>query len=108
MQFQLVTCVVSGYDESMTIESRHRVLKRYLKNDDSRRILTIHKDKNRRILAHFGEVLQAQHMNLSGFELHPLKGGMENHWAVKVSKNRRIVFRFEGQFVYDVDLIDYH
>ena len=80
MRFQFVTCVVSGYDESIIIGLRHRALKRYLKNDDRRRIPTIHKDNNRRILAHPGEVLQAQYMNLPGFELHPLKGDLENHW----------------------------
>ena len=92
----------------MTIEFCHRVLKGLFDNDNHRRVPKIHKDKFRRILAHPGEVLQAQYMNLPGFELHPFKGGMKNHWAVKVSKIRRIVFRFEGQYVYDFDLIDYH
>ena len=30
------------------------------------------------------------------------------YWSVSLSGNWRIIFRFEGQDVYDVDLIDYH
>jgi len=82
--------------------------KRIFKKDCHRRIPTIHKDKIRRILALLNEASQAQDINLAGFELHPLKGDLEIHWAVKVSKDRRIVFRFQGQYVYDFDLIDYH
>lgn len=47
-------------------------------------------------------------MNLPGFGLHPLRGGLAGHWAVRVSGNWRIVFRFDGGDVRDVDLIDYH
>ena len=47
-------------------------------------------------------------MNLPGFGLHPLKGDLAGSWAVRVSGNWRIVFRFEGRSVRDVDLIDYH
>jgi plasmid maintenance system killer protein len=32
----------------------------------------------------------------------------EGFWAVSVSGNWRIVFRFEGGDTYDVDLLDYH
>ncbi len=47
-------------------------------------------------------------MNLPGFRLHPLKGDRRGYWAVSVSDNWRIVFRFEGENVCNVDLIDYH
>ena len=47
-------------------------------------------------------------MALPGFGLHPLKGGLAGYWAVRVSANWRIVFRFEDGNVTDVDLIDYH
>lgn len=44
----------------------------------------------------------------SGYRLHPLKGSLKGYWAVHVSTNWRIVFRFEGEDVTDVDLVDYH
>ena len=47
-------------------------------------------------------------MNLPGLRLHPLKGDRAGYWAVKVSANWRVVFRFDGRDVRDVDLTDYH
>ena len=47
-------------------------------------------------------------MNLPGFRLHLLRGDLADHWAVSVSGNWRIVFRFEGRAVTHVDLVDYH
>ena len=47
-------------------------------------------------------------MNLSGLRLHPLKGRSKGAWAVDVSGNWRVVFRFEGTDAVDVDDIDYH
>ena len=47
----------------------------------------------------------------------PLEGGRDElgkrwavsgYWAVTVSANWRITFRFDGADVYDVDLVDYH
>ena len=35
-------------------------------------------------------------------------GDRAGYWAVKVSANWRVVFRFDGRDVRDVDLIDYH
>lgn len=43
-----------------------------------------------------------------GFQLHPLKGDLKGFWAVSVSGNWRIIFRFEKGNAYDVDLIDDH
>ncbi len=37
-----------------------------------------------------------------------LKGDRVGYWAVTVSRNWRVVFRFEGGDATDVDLIDYH
>jgi toxin HigB-1 len=47
-------------------------------------------------------------MSLPGFCLHSLKGERRGQWAVSVSGNWRIVFRFEGEDAVDVDLVDYH
>lgn len=45
---------------------------------------------------------------LPGFRPHPLKGNRKGQWAVRLTGNRRIVFRIEDNEVYDIDLIDYH
>ena len=65
-------------------------------------------DKIARILARLDEADAPQKMDLPGFQLHQLMGDMKGSWAVSVSGNWRIVFRFEAGHARDVDLIDYH
>ena len=47
-------------------------------------------------------------MNLPGLKLHQLKGERAGFYAVSVSGNWRVIFRFEEGAPVDVDLIDYH
>ena len=42
------------------------------------------------------------------YRLHRLKGERRGYWSITVNANWRIVFRFEGEDAYDVELIDYH
>ena len=47
-------------------------------------------------------------MDLPGLQLHRLTGNRRGTWAVRVSGNWRLTFRFEdGEAVY-VNLEDYH
>jgi toxin HigB-1 len=47
-------------------------------------------------------------MNIPGFRLHPLKGSLTGYWAVSVSGNWRVTFRFDNGDAVDVDYMDYH
>jgi len=47
-------------------------------------------------------------MDAPGWGLHPLRGELKHHWAVKVSGNWRLTFAFEGEHVILVDYHDYH
>lgn len=46
--------------------------------------------------------------NRPGWNLHPLKGDFRGHWAVSVSGNWRLTFRFNGSDVVLIDYLDYH
>ena len=92
----------------MILGFRHRGLKRLFENDEDRYVLSHHKERTRHILAHLDEANQPQDMNLPGYRMHPLAGNIAGFWAVRVSKNWRIIFRFEGRNAVDVDRIDYH
>ena len=46
-------------------------------------------------------------MNLPGLALHQLAGVRVGTWSVKVSGNWRVMFRFVGQHVEDVNYEDY-
>jgi proteic killer suppression protein len=87
---------------------RHPGLKRLYEYDDHRGVLAAQVDKIKRILARLDEAADVRNMGLPGFGLHPLKGKFKGFWAVSVSGNWRIVFRFERGNAYDVDLVDYH
>lgn len=67
-----------------------------------------HTDRIRLILARLNASHEPRDMNLPGLRLHSLSGEYQGYWAVDVSGNWRIVFRFEGQDVIDVDYLDYH
>jgi Plasmid maintenance system killer protein len=87
---------------------KHRGLKRLYEDDDHRGLSPADLDKIKRILARLDEAADIRNMALPGFQLHPLKGKLKGLWAVSVSGNWRVVFRFENGNAYDVDLIDYH
>ncbi len=42
------------------------------------------------------------------WNIHKLSGELKDFWSIKVNKNYRITFRFDGQHTYDLDYIDYH
>ena len=87
---------------------KHRGLRMLFENDDRRRLAAAQVDKIKRVLARLDEATDIKHMALPGFGLHPLKGNLKGFWAVSVSGNWRIIFRFDKSNAYDVDLVDYH
>jgi proteic killer suppression protein len=50
----------------------------------------------------------ARDMDAQGWELHPLRGDLQHHWAVKVNGNWRLTFAFEVENVILVDYREYH
>ncbi len=92
----------------MIVSFRHKGLKLLYEKGDRRRVSAEIVAKVERILARLDEAAEPRSMDLPGFRLHRLKGDLASSWAVSVSGNWRIVFRFEGAHVCDVDLVDYH
>ena len=87
---------------------RHRGLQRFYERDDASRIHAAYRKKVARILTNLDEARSPADMDFPGLRLHPLTGDLKGFWSVTVSANWRIVFRFDGEDVVDVDLIDYH
>ena len=46
-------------------------------------------------------------MDKPGYRLHALKGKLKGHWAIDISGNWRIVFKFENGDAYVVNYEDY-
>ncbi len=62
----------------------------------------------KRILFVLDQAETLPEIDMPGFRLHPLTGDRKGCWAITVTKNWRITFRFENGDVFDVDLEDYH
>lgn len=87
---------------------RHRGLKRLYEQGDNSKVRA---DQARRIQVALADLDVAQNpkdLDLPGYRLHPLKGGMKGFWSIRISANWRLTFRFERGDACDVDLVDYH
>ncbi len=87
---------------------KHRGLKRLYERDDRSGIRADLIETVEDILARLDRAETPQAMSLPGYRLHALKGNWRGFWSVTVRANWRIVFRFEGADVFDVELTDYH
>ena len=92
----------------MILRFRHKGLERLFKNGDTSGISAPHAPKLRSILSTLNASREPAGMSVPGFRLHPLKGARKGQWAVSVSANWRLIFKFEGENASDVDLEDYH
>ncbi len=87
---------------------RSRALRRLMERGDERRIRPEHRERVRDILVRLNASASPDDMDLPGFRLHRLRGEYAGYWAVTVSANWRVVFRFEDGHAADVDYLDYH
>ena len=93
----------------MTIQRfRHRGLSRFFATGSLAGIQTKHADRLRLMLTRLNVAMSPRDMGLPGWNLHPLKGDRAGRWAVRVSANWRLTFRFDGPDATDVDYEDYH
>ncbi|KPQ39780.1 MAG: type II toxin-antitoxin system RelE/ParE family toxin [Phormidium sp.] len=87
---------------------KHKGLRRFFETGSVSGIQASHVKRLRLILGRLHAARQPQDMNLPGLRLHELKGNRSGMWAVDVSKNWRVTFRFEGQDAEVVNYEDYH
>ena len=88
---------------------RHKGLKVFFEKGSTAGIQAAHAPRLARILNRLNETTDAQGMNLPGWRLHQLKGrSLKGHYAVSVSGNWRMTFKFEGKDAVLVDYQDYH
>ncbi|MHC4073369.1 MAG: type II toxin-antitoxin system RelE/ParE family toxin, partial [Planctomycetota bacterium] len=75
---------------------RHKGLERYFITGSKRGIKLEHALRLKQILFRLHFAGRIEDVNFPGSDLHQLKGKMKGYWAVRVSGNWRLVFRFEG------------
>lgn len=87
---------------------RHKGLARFFETESKAGIQSAHAERLRLILGRLNAAVKAEDMGLPGLRLHPLKGERKGTWAVWVSGNWRVTFRFVGADAEVVDYEDYH
>ncbi len=86
----------------------HRGLKRFFEHGDRSLIRPDLQARVEAMLAQLDVASSPEAMRIPNYRLHALKGDLKGYWSVTVKTNWRIIFRFEDEDVYDVELIDYH
>ena len=87
---------------------RHRGLELFFTKGDYRKIPADRAARIERMLDRLEASAHPQDMNLPGYRWHQMKGSRKGTYAVNVSGNWRITFRFDGEDAIDVDFEDYH
>ena len=87
---------------------KHRGLKRLYERGDRSKINPQQVDKIELILADLDAAEAIDEMRVPGYRLHELHGDLRGFYAVDVSGNWRIIFRFEEGEASDINLLDYH
>lgn len=87
---------------------RHKGLKQFFETGSTAKIQVAHARRLNRILTLLDGAADVKDLNFSGSGFHPLKGDRRGEYAVSVSGNWRVTFRFENGDAHDVNYEDYH
>lgn len=87
---------------------KHKGLERFFSKSDYRGIPAQFAARIERLLDRLDAATRPEDMDLPGYRFHPLKGDRKGTYAVSVSGNWRLTFRFAGEDASDIDLEDYH
>jgi proteic killer suppression protein len=87
---------------------KHKGLGLFFTASDYRGIPAQYASRIERILDRLDAATKAEDMNLTGFKFHGLSGDRKGTFAVSVTGNWRITFKFDGDNAMDVELEDYH
>lgn len=86
----------------------HKGLQAFFETGNKAGIQPHHAQRLARQLARLDLAKRPADMNVPGWRLHPLTGNLAEHYAVTVSGNWRITFKFEGEDALLVDYQDHH
>jgi proteic killer suppression protein len=87
---------------------RHKGLARFYFTGSQSGIQPSHAGRLRLILGTLDAATKPGDLALPGLRLHPLAGEQSGRWAVMVSGNWRLTFKFVGKDADEVNYEDYH
>ena len=87
---------------------RHAGIERFFRTGSKAGIQPKHASRLSLQLFALNRAKSVRDMAAPGWGVHPLSGDFHGHWAIKVDKNWRLTFTFEGEDAILVDYQDYH
>jgi proteic killer suppression protein len=87
---------------------KHKGLRLLYEHGDESRISAQSVDRLKRILAALNVITAAEEMDLPGYGFHQLKGNRRGTYALTVTRNWRLTFRWDSDGPFEVNLEDYH
>ena len=87
---------------------KSKALRKLFERRDTRGLPAEQVNRIENRLATLDAAMVAEDMNIAGYGFHKLTGDLKGFYAVKVTGNWRIIFRFEDGDALDVDHVDYH
>ena len=87
---------------------RHAGLQALFETGSKAGICPEHSARLNRILGVLDAATVIEQVNFPGSRLHKLTGNLIGYWAISVSGNWRITFRFENGEATLLDYVDYH
>lgn len=87
---------------------RHAGLQAFYETGSKAGIRPDHASRLKRILGVLDAAMVIGQVDVLGFKLHKLSGVLNGFWAVTVSGNWRVIFRFKNGEAELVDYLDYH
>ncbi len=86
---------------------RHKGLLHFYESGNSSKLPSEYLRKINRILDQLDAISSEKDILNMRNGIHKLSGELSDFWAIKISPNYRIIFRFEAGEVLDVDYLDY-
>lgn len=88
----------------------HKGLKKFYEDGDGSGLPAQQINKIKLILGSLSQASKPSEMDFPGSDFHPLKGDRKGQYAVKVTGNYRITFKFDKKegTAFDVNYEDYH
>ena len=92
----------------MIVSFKSKALRELFEDGDSAGINPKWKDRLLVRLERLEVATEIAEVDVMGWQLHELKGKRAGEWALKVTGNYRLTFRWQEGVAFDLDLEDYH
>ncbi len=94
----------------MITSFKHKGLQLFWEKGNASKLPADQRNKIRLILDSINVVtiLPQDLLQFKNWKIHPLKGELKDYCSLTVKENWRIIFKFDGKNVVDIDYIDYH